>query len=223
MGRRAHHSWGRSLAFFLLPSVHMESFSFNPGTVDGAAWRVVLVDFLGMLFNPSDHVTWSHDRMEYYLRIISSVLSVVAHCYFFWTFLIIFIPPASGVGMIARYPALLLIFVWSFPILNCFHPIGVGVWRLEFGFYVMGAGYMLAMFCILWSPMRQELVPAVPGVEGGRYLGLCAYRGMNAALRRRYSAWDGGLGGGGGVESGESGSGGGVRGRRIIRLGRGAF
>jgi hypothetical protein len=148
------------LAFFFVPAVYTQAI-FGPQRVHVPAYAIVLRDFLfGML--PFDKRDFAGDPLKYYFTITSLKLAVIAHCYFLCTPFIVFVRASSRIGKVIRYFAMVLSFIWIYPILNYFHPLAIGVWKLEGGFYLLASGYTLAMLCILLRPKQPERGPAFP-------------------------------------------------------------
>ena len=152
-------------AVFVIPSVHTETLAFRPGEETYAGWLVILSDTLGGLFRISTVSTGGiaggirlavTDPTQNRLLLLSDILSCIAHLCFLFTPIAVLVKPQSLVARFYRYFACSLTFFWSFSFLNYLHPMVIGLWNLKPGFYVMGAGYMLAMVSVWITPKHPE-------------------------------------------------------------------
>ena len=149
-------------AMFFVVNVHTHTLGFRPGEADYAGWLVVLTDFVRLLFDPANDRLYAEDTTKYHLLVLAHVLVCVAHLCFLLTPIAVLVKPQSWAGKFFRYAACLLILFWSYPILNHFHPLAVGIWQLKDGFSLMGAGYMLAMVAIWINPKHPEARTGFP-------------------------------------------------------------
>jgi len=152
-------------SIFIAPSVQVERF-LSPAREDDPAYVIILHDCLGILLIPPAGKIAARDPIKYRLLILECVLSTIAHFYFLCTLWIVFLPSWLRVGRIICYLSVVLLFVWSYPLLDRIHSLNIGgTYTLENGYYLMGSGYMLAMCCILFNPKRPDRGPAFPVVQ----------------------------------------------------------